>query len=620
MCGICGFLNLNDKPVDPDILIRMRDSMTHRGPDDEGLFIDGSIGLGHRRLSIIDLSGGRQPITNEDASLVIVFNGEIYNFQELRERLIENGHKFKTRSDTEVILHLYEQKNTNCLEDLVGMFAFAIWDTKKRELFIARDRLGVKPLYYYQDKFVFLFASEIKALLLSGQFQSELDESGLYRLLKYRFVYGQRTMFKGVSELLPGHYILANDQGVAIKQYWNVALSGEVDFESGNIEHLKDQLVDKLEESVRLRMISDVPLGIFLSGGIDSSMIAALMSRHAENIKTFSIGFIPEEVNELKYAKIAADYLRADHHEYFLESGDFFSLLKKLIWHHDEPLIFPASIPLYILSKNSKNNATVMLSGEGSDEIFAGYTSNIKAYRLNKISSRIPAAVRKGLLKLPINSKYKAILNKMALNERELIRSFFQICDDEQIRQMFPWNNWESTTDDRLDEEIGFSNLTGSFLDKLIYFQIKTYLIALLMKQDKMSMAASIETRVPYLDHRFVELAVKIPASFKIKRNQGKYIFKKSCEKMLPESIVYRKKMGFPVPIDKWFREKNSPFIEVLLDDDTKRSSFLNYRSIENTVKEFLQGNNSLIHAVWAFINIELWRREFFGNRSLNAN
>ncbi|RJQ55309.1 MAG: asparagine synthase (glutamine-hydrolyzing) [Nitrospiraceae bacterium] len=612
MCGICGYLNFDGKPVDQDSLLRMRDSMHHRGPDDAGIFMDELIGLGHRRLSIIDLAGGHQPMTNEDGSVIIVYNGEVYNFQELRQPLIDKGHAFKTRSDTEVIIHLYEEKGVDCVEHLRGMFAFAIWDKKKRELFIARDRLGVKPLYYYQGKAVFLFASEIKSLLLSGQFQPEIDESGLYRLLKYRFVYGRRTMFKGVSELLPGHYMTVNARGTKMTQYWNITPRGGADSGPRNIDRLKDELVDKLEKSVRLRMISDVPLGVFLSGGVDSSMIAALMSRYAENVKTFSIGFIPEEVNELKYAKIVADYLHADHHEYFLESGDFFSLLKKLIWHHDEPLIFPASIPLYILSKNSKNGATVMLSGEGSDEIFAGYTSNIKAGRLNKIGSMMPPAILKGFMKLPVNSKYKAILNKMTLNEKELIHSFFQICNDEQISHMYSWSDRKSAMADTLDEEIGFNNFNGPFLDKLIYFQVKTYLIALLMKQDKMSMAASIETRVPYLDHLFVELAIKIPASFKIKRNQGKYIFKKSCEKVLPESIVYREKMGFPVPIDKWFREKNSPFMEVLLDSDTKRNSFLNYKVVENTLNEFLQGNDSLLHQLWSFINIELWRREFF--------
>ena len=334
------------------------------------------------------------------------------------------------------------------------------------------------------------------------------------------------------------------------------------------------------------------------------------MSRNSTNTKTFSIGFKPEELNELKFAKYVAKYFNNDHHEYLVESDDFFSLLKKLIWHHDEPLIFPASIPLYILSKHSKNNATVMLAGEGADELFAGYTNNVKAYWLSRFASIVPSPAVKTLLMFPFNERHKSVLTKTRMTEKELICSFFQLYKTEDILRIYESQNLKDL-DDRLWDEVGLENRGGSFIDKLIYFQMKTYLVALLMKQDKMSMAASIETRVPFLDHHLVEFACQIPHKYKIRMNHGKYILKRSCEGLLPKRIIYRKKMGFPVPIAQWFKEKNNPFIEVLLDSSTKRRSFLNFNFIEKAVEESYRNNEHATKGLWTLLNLELWRREF---------
>jgi len=609
MCGICGSINLDGRPQARDLIVGMRDAMVHRGPDDEGLFVEGPVGLGHRRLSIIDLHGGRQPISNEDGSVTIVFNGEIYNFDDLRRDLESRGHRFTTRSDTEVIVHLYEEKGPSCLEDLRGMFAFAIWDAKKRTLLLARDRLGIKPLYYHHRGGDFLFASEIKALLTHPALTPALSERGLRRFLRYRFVYGEATMFEGVSELPPGHYMVVSEKGVERRRYWDVSFAKKTRSRLGT---LAEELMEILEESVRLRMISDVPVGVFLSGGVDSSAVAALMKRNSEGIKTFSIGFKPEEQNELRFADSVAGMLGAEHHEYLLGSDDFFGLLKKLIRHHDEPMIFPASIPLYILSRHSKDNATVMLAGEGADEIFTGYDTNVRACWLNRLSSVVPRGAGGLLASLPLPARYRAIAAKTALDERELITSFFAMTGSDGLGGGAGGEAPGVEDDLELWGEIGFDGASGTFLDKLIYFQLKTYLVALLMKQDKMSMAASIETRVPFLDHRLVEFACTLPDRYRVRLKHGKYLLKRSLEGCLPDGIIYRKKMGFPVPIERWFREKDNPFMEVLLDESTKRDGFIDHRFVERAVERFRAGRPGSTQAIWALINLELWRRVFF--------
>jgi asparagine synthase (glutamine-hydrolysing) len=585
----------------------MRDVMVHRGPDDEGLFLDGPVGFGHRRLSIIDLAGGHQPLSNEDGTVTVVFNGEIYNFREIRRGLEARGHTLATRSDTEVIVHLYEDLGAECVQHFRGMFAFALWDARQQRLLLARDRLGVKPLYYAQVDGSLVFASEIKSLLRADGFPPlEPDLRGLRRYLAYRHPYGDGTLFKGVRQLPPGHYLLATPDGVTLRRYWNVPQR-----EAGDSPTLTDGFLPLLEEAVRLRMISDVPIGSFLSGGIDSSAITALMARHTDQVRTFSIGFVPGEENELSWARLVADRCQAEHHEIILGSEDFFSLLQQLVWHHDEPLTFAASIPLYLLSRESKAVATVMLAGEGADEILAGYGSNVRTYWLAWLASGIPGSLRRTLARAPLFGRARAIVARAALDEAAMVTGTFQLSGSERIVAACRITLPTGDEDDReLLEEIGFPSRTGTFLDRFLYFQLKTYLVALLMKQDKMSMAASIETRVPYLDHHLVELALSLPDGYKVRGREGKYLLKQVSRGLLPEEIIYRPKRGFPVPIAKWFRERGNPFVETLLDPGTLRDGFLAANFVRDRVKRFLAGEEISLE-LWAMLNLELWRREF---------
>lgn len=607
MCGIAGRFNLDGRPAAAAEIIAMRDVMVHRGPDDEGLFLDGPVGLGHRRLSIIDLAGGRQPISNEDGTVTVIFNGEIYNFLELRRELEARGHTLITRSDTEVIVHLYEELGAECVQRFRGMFAFALWDAARQRLLLARDRLGVKPLYYARTAGSLLFASEIKSLLRADGLPAEPDPRGLRRYLAYRHPYGDGTLFKGIRQLPPGHSLLASASAVTVRRYWDVPPRKAGRPANGAAE----EFLPLLEEAVRLRMMADVPLGSFLSGGIDSSALTALMARHTDRVRTFSIGFVPGEENELSWARLVADRCGAEHHEYVLGSEDFFSLLRRLVWHHDEPLAFPASIPLYLLSRESKPVATVMLAGEGADEILAGYDTNVRTYWLARIASRIPGPLHGLLARLPLPGRAGAIAARAALDETGLIVGNFRLGGHEDIARACRIDLPPAAEDDRdLLEEVGLSTRGGSFLDRFLYFQLKTYLVALLMKQDKMSMAASIETRVPYLDHHLVELAFSLPDACKVRGRQGKYLLKQMSHGLLPGEIIHRPKRGFPVPIARWFREPGSPFVELLLDRETLQDGFLDADFVRTRVGRFLAGEEISLE-LWAMLNLELWRREF---------
>jgi len=615
MCGICGRFNRDGRPVIEREIVGMRDVMTHRGPDGEGVFLDGPVGLGHRRLSIIDLAGGHQPLANEDGSVTIVFNGEIYNFGDIRRELDARGHTLATRSDTEVIVHLYEELGPACVERLRGMFAFAIWDQRRRQLLLARDRLGVKPLYYAEFGGALLFASEIKSVLQVDGVPIEPDPQGLRRYLTYRHPYGDATLFKGIRQLPPGHVLVANAGGTTVRRYWDVPTRA-----SASSPDRSDEFLPLLDEAVKLRMISDVPIGAFLSGGIDSSAVTALMSRHTDRVRTFSIGFVPGEESELGWARRVADHCGADHHEFELASGDFFSLMQRLVWHHDEPLMFPASIPLYLLSQKSKKAATVMLAGEGADELLAGYDGNVRAYWMNRIASPIPRAARRALAALPMPGRAAAAAARMAGTDAQLIVGTYRLPQHEGLSQACRIALPAADDDDQsLAEEVGFSKRGGSFLDRLLYFQMKTYLVALLMKQDKMSMAASIETRVPYLDHHLVGLAFSLPDRHKVRGRRGKHLLKEACRGLLPQDVIDRPKRGFPVPIARWFREPRNPFIDVLLDPSTLRDGFLEPAFVRDRVERFLDGAPISVE-LWGMLNLELWRREFLtGARQARA-
>jgi asparagine synthase (glutamine-hydrolysing) len=606
MCAIAGRFNLNGRPVAATEMLAMRDIMTHRGPDDQGLFLEGHVGLAHRRLSIIDLSGGHQPMTNEDATVTVVFNGEIYNFAELRSGLEARGHTLATRSDTEVIVHLYEELGAECVQRFRGMFAFAIWDSRRQQLVLARDRLGVKPLYYAKTGNSLLFASEIKSLLQAKDLRASVNPQGLRRYLSYRHSYGHGTLFNEIQQLPPGHYLTATADAVRVTRYWDVPQRGDVVSEGS-----AEAFLPLLEQSVTLRMISDVPLGSFLSGGIDSSVVTALMARHTERVRTFSIGFVPSDENELRWAQLVATRYGTEHHEFLLGSQDFFSLVRQLVWHHDEPLTFPASIPLFLLSRESKAVATVMLAGEGADEILAGYGSNVRTYWLQRIASRIPLPLRRLLASVALPPRVRAIARRATADVPELIAGTFRLGGYEQLARACRIELPSAVEDDTaLLAELGFEGRVGTFLDRLLYFQLKTYLVALLMKQDKMSMAASIETRVPYLDHHLVELAFSFPDALKIRGRTGKHLLKQVSHGLLPDEIINRPKQGFPVPIAQWFRAPGNPFLEVLLDPDSLRNGLLDSDYVQTRVRQFLAGADISLE-LWAMLNLELWRREF---------
>jgi asparagine synthase (glutamine-hydrolysing) len=602
---------MDGRPVSAAEILSMRDTLRHRGPDDAGTFVSGPIGLGHRRLSIIDLAGGHQPLDNEDGSVTVILNGEIYNFNDLRPELIARGHTLKTRSDTEVIVHLYEEFGPECVLRLRGMFAFALWDARRRKLLLARDRVGEKPLYFSQFGKSLIFASEIKALLKAEGFAARVDPVGLRRFLAYRHTYGEHTLFEGVRQLPPGSYLTADSSGLSVHRYWDVPSR----IDSAPSQHSTEEFLPLLEESVAQRMISDVPIGAFLSGGIDSSVITALMARHTDRVRTFSIGFIPGEENELHWAKRVAEICGAQHHEFTQGSADFFALLQKLIWHHDEPLTFPASIPLFLLSRESKRVATVMLAGEGADELLAGYGNNIRANRLARAARLVPLSVRQAVARLPWRGRLAVMARRGALDEDSLIAGTFRLPGHADLigasRVALPA---DVEDDSDLLTEIGLQSRRGTFLDRFLYFQFKTYLIALLMKQDKMSMAASIETRVPYLDHQLVELAFLLPDAAKVRGNVGKRLLRDASRHLLPQEVIHRPKMGFPVPIAQWFRAPGNPFIDVLLDPQSLRDGLLEREYVESRVARFLSGEN-ISTEIWSLLNLELWRREFLGGQ-----
>lgn len=607
MCGINGQFDFRGRPVRADAVVAMRDVQRHRGPDDAGLFVAGPVGLGHRRLSIIDLAGGHQPLDNEDGSIIIVFNGEIYNFQELHRDLLARGHKFKTHSDTEVIVHLYEEMGEACLQRLRGMFAFALWDANKRQLLLARDRLGEKPLYYTVHSQTLLFASEIKAILQVDGVEAAPDPAGLRRYLAYRHSYGHGSLFKGIRQLPPGHYLVARAEGMSVHSYWNIPRPEE----AAATKRSPEEFLPILTESVRQRMISDVPIGAFLSGGIDSSLITALMAKETPQVSTFSIGFVPGEENELAWARKVADACHTRHHEFSQGAEDFHSLLRKLIWHHDEPLTFPASIPLYLLSRESKKLATVMLAGEGADELLAGYSNNVRSYQLNRATSWIPSPLRGLLARVPLPARLAATARRAAQDPISLISGAFRLADSANLLQAarLPLPS-EGEDEAALQQELGVLGRGGSFLDQLLYFQAKTYLIALLMKQDKMSMAASLETRVPYLDHLLVELAFALPDASKVQGSTGKHLLRQVSRQLLPTEIIHRPKMGFPVPIDTWFRAAKNPFLEILLDEGSLRDGLLEPTYVRRRVADFQRGER-ISTEIWAMLNLEVWRREF---------
>ena len=635
MCGING-IALSSKSatsLDVEVLERMRDVIKHRGPDDKGIFVDAHIGLGHRRLSIVDVAGGKQPMTNEDGSLHITYNGEVYNHADFRADLEARGHVYRTHCDTETILHLYEEYGESCVDHLRGMFAFAIWDKPKRQLFIARDRVGIKPLYYvHTDDGSLYFGSEIKTLLEARAIKPQINFSALPDYLANHATSGEETLFSGVKRLMPGHTLTWSDGKVRIRKFWDVSFA-KADEDEGDEQDYISEWLDLFRTSVRLRLMSDVPLGMFLSGGIDSSAIAAVMSTLvSEPIKTFSVAFAEREANELAYARLVARTFQTDHHEIVVSPDDFFNALPKLVWHEDEPLAHPSSVALYFVSHLASQYVKVVLTGEGSDELLAGYGRYKKTILNLALAERYTSltttsmreAVQRQIAGLRSSSKVKQKLSRTFLALPADIESIYfdNFAVFSRALQKELLNDKTRNRIGHDDPYIGVRAVldntdASSLLDRLLYADIKTYLHELLMKQDQMSMATSVESRVPFLDHKLVEFTSSLPENLKLRGWTTKYVLRKSMKGVLPDTILERSKMGFPVPIGSWLRGTHKGIVdEYILSDRVMQRGIFDSEFVRRLVKRHMVGGEDHSERLWALINFEMWQRQFFDGES----
>ena len=628
MCGIAGVLEFGrDARADSSALRNMCQIMAHRGPDDDGFYTDGPAGIGMRRLSIVDLATGHQPISNEDGSLWIVFNGEIYNHLSLREQLIARGHSYRTHSDTETIIHLFEEYGRDCVQHLRGMFAFAIWDRNRKTLFIARDRLGIKPLYYQLTPERMLFGSEVKVLLAHGSVRPEFNRAALPEFLAFGYLSGEETFYSGIRKLPPGHTMEMGANGkLEIRQYWDLDSSSP--HESRDQSYYVRSYRELLEGAVNSHLMSDVPLGVFLSGGLDSSAVAALMTKiRREPIETFSVGYGEQAYSELPFAHIVSEHIKSQHREVLVSEQDFFSALPHLIWHEDEPIVWPSSVSLYFVAKLARERVTVVLTGEGSDETLAGYTRyafTLKNAALDRAyRSIVPGGLRRGLRNAVATS---SLLGATA--RRKLEHTF--LAKDGASWASFYFDNFFSAFAEAEQSELltsefasefaprtAYKNVleywersSGEMLQRLLYTDIKTYLVELLMKQDNMSMAASIESRVPFLDHVLVEFATRIPREVQIKGLGGKTILKKAVEDILPHSIIYRPKLGFPTPWSGWLGGPRLETIrEMLLEPRSLDRGYFRREAIERLFNEHRAKHRDNYDRIWRLLNLELWHR-----------
>jgi asparagine synthase (glutamine-hydrolysing) len=629
MCGICGVAipsRLNRR-VDESQLMAMRDSLIHRGPDGAGALIDGSVGLGHRRLSIVDPDGGGQPMANEDDSVWIAFNGEIYNHRELRPTLEERGHRYRSSSDTETIIHLYEEFGPRGVEKLRGMFAYAIWDSRSRRLVIARDRLGIKPLYYVlQEDGALYFASEIKALVEGRAIRPELNYDALADYAANRYTSGEETLFRGVKRLLPGHTLTWRDGEIEVDRYWNLS------FKKPEEPLSEAQYVERFgalfRECVKSHLMADAPLGMFLSGGIDSSAIAAVMSRLArEPIKTFSVAFAERDSNELEYARAVARAFKTDHHEIVVSPEQFFDRLPALVYQEDEPIAYPSSVPLYFVSDLAASRVKVALTGEGSDELLAGYNKyRVAIYNLllGRGYERLTPAPLRGLVRRQIGklngaSRARRLLERtflfMTAEIKDVYFNNFAVFSPSLQRRLFTAETYERMRDrDPYRAPLSYVDQSEAetLLDKLLAADMKTYLHELLMRQDQMSMATSLESRVPFLDHKLVEFAARMPDAMKLRGWTTKYVLRRAMRGVLPPEILKRKKMGFPTPVGSWFR---GPFRRVIdeyvLSERAMSRGVLDPSYAREIVARHAAGENHT-ERLWMLVNFEIWQRRFF--------
>jgi len=623
MCGIAGIHRRRGDDADPALLRRMTDVMVHRGPDDEGYYEAPGIGLGMRRLSIIDITSGHQPITNETGTLWIVFNGEIYNYKELRDELVARGHRLATRSDTEVIVHLYEDLGPACLTRLNGMFAFAIWDAERRELFVARDRLGVKPLYYHADDDGLVFASELKALLRCASVPRTLDRQALADYLTFMYVPAPKTPFRSVAKLEPGHYLVANRDGVRVARYWS--LDDYVTPRDVSLDEAAARIRELLDDAIRLRLRSDVPVGAFLSGGVDSSTVVALAARQLDKaLATFSVGFTLDGIDELPWAKrVASDYGTA-HHEIQVTPEDVIRLLPKLVWHMDEPSGDSALIPTYMVSELARERVAVILSGLGGDEVFAGYPRYRLPFergsRAGRVWRQLPKAVREVFLPVGARMSPRLHARLMAAGPRadhDRYLDAVSVFSHEEKLKLFARNGWAHPG----EVAAHYRRYPGRDpVNRLLYVDAHTYLPDdILALTDRMSMAVSLEAREPLLDHRLVEYCAGLPGALKLEGAQWKIALKRAMEPLLPREIVTREKQGFGGPVSSWLLRRLLPYASAALRHGwLVEQRVLDARGVQDLIANV--GRDALAgQQLWTLFMLELWARVHTGEPSLSA-
>ncbi|MCX5715330.1 MAG: asparagine synthase (glutamine-hydrolyzing) [Candidatus Omnitrophica bacterium] len=628
MCGICGKVTLNNSSsISEELIRKMCSTLVHRGPDDEGVYISRQlkVGLGHRRLSIIDLStAGHQPMSNEDGTIWIVLNGEIYNFLELRKILEAKGHRFKSHTDTEVVLHLYEEKGIDCLADLRGPFAFAVWDEKKERLFAARDRIGKKPFVYFYKSGTLIFASEIKALLEDPEVPREVNRSAITDYLTYGYTPTPESMFAGIRKLPPACFMIFEKGNIKLGKYWQLDFSKKINL--GENEYC-DKIKDLLEEATRLRLVSDVPLGVFLSGGMDSSTIVYLMTKiNAGKVKTFSIGFDEADYSELKYARIVAKRFNTEHHEYIVKPHAI-ELLPTLVWHYDEPYADSSALPSYYVAKMTRQEVKVALNGDGGDEDFGGY-ERFMAARYAELFRKLPPAIRNTVM----GSIPKMIPDSLPPNTfLPRLKRFILMASRQYQERHYNWVSIfrdfekESLFTDEFKRELNGKNSfaylnamftkygTADIVDSVMLVDIMTNLLDdLIVKMDIATMANSLEARSPFLDHKVMEFAASIPSGIKIKGIKLKYLLKKSMADILPKEILARQKMGFGIPRDKWFRTELKDYArEILLSPESIRRNYFKESMLRRLLDEHSSGRANHGAHIWSLLNLELWHRIF---------
>jgi asparagine synthase (glutamine-hydrolysing) len=624
MCGIAGIVRSDSAPVDRELVARMNEAIRHRGPDDDGFYFSDGVGLAMRRLAIIDLKSGQQPIHNQNRTAWIVFNGEIYNYRELREQLEKLGHEFYTDSDTEAIVHAYDQYGTDCPKYLRGMFAFAIWDERTKSLFLARDRVGKKPLLYAELDGELVFGSEFTALLQHPRISRDVDVEAIHYYLTFICVPAPLTAYRAIRKLEPGHWLLWRGGEIKTERYWQLDFSKKVSLDE---EEAGERVVELLREAVRVRLMSEVPLGAFLSGGIDSSAVVALMAQESsEKVKTFSIGFDEQDFSELHHARRVAEHVGADHHE-FIVRPDAMEVLPALVEHYGEPFADSSAIPSYYVSKETRAFVTVALNGDGGDECFAGY-ERYAAMNIAQKYANLPGALRNGVISNVVNALPGFDTRQNPLRKA---RRFVAAASLPPVERYL---RWVSSFDEAAKQNLyadGFRQQTAKFrtasilepwfarangagiVDAALLTDTMTYLPNdLLVKMDIASMTVSLEARSPFLDHHLMEFAASLPEKLKLRRLTTKYLLKRVLKKLVPAENLNRSKMGFGVPIGHWFRGAMQPFLrETLLSEKALGRGLFKPEMVRQLIDSHVSVKADHSHRLWTLLMLELWFERF---------